>query len=141
MIVTIRPWPDRSRWGTQSASEPDCRDEQQLDRLLDRLLVDGERRRSRRAAGVVDDDVDAAECLDRSLHEPLEVAGDRDVAADGESAQPIGLALEHVAPPREHRDVRAFLGQGFGDAEPDAGGRAADDRRPPFEPEIHGSGE
>ena len=104
------------------------------------LLVHLERGRSRRAAGVVDDRVDAAERLDRPLDEPLEVAGDGDVAADGEGAQPVGLALEHVAPPCEHRDVRAFLGQGFGDAEPDAGGCAADDRRPSFEPEIHGCG-
>ena len=81
-----------------------------------------------------------SEGLDRPLDEPLEVSWHRDVAADGEGAQPVGLALEHVAPAREHRDVRAFLGQGFGDAEPDAGRRAADDRRPSLEPEIHGCG-
>ena len=66
--------------------------------------------------------------------------GNGDVATDSECAEPVGLALQDVAPPREHRDVRAFLGQCLGDAETDARRRAADDGRPAFELEVHGCG-
>ena len=91
--------------------------EQQLDRGLDRLLVHRDGGCPRRAARVVDDDVDAAEGFQRPLDEPLEVGGDGDVASDGKGTEPLGFTLEDVAPPGEHRDVRAFLGEGLGDAE------------------------
>ena len=63
---------------------------------------------------VVDDDVDAAESLDRLLDEALEVVRDCHVAADGERAEPICLALS-VAAPGEHRDIRALAGERLGD--------------------------
>ena len=115
-------------------------DQQQLDCGLDRLLVHLESGRPGWAAGVVDDDVDAAEGFQRPLDEPLEIRGNADVAADSQCTQPLGLALQDVAPPGEHRDVRAFLRERFGDAQADAGRGAADDRRPSFERKVHGCG-
>ena len=81
-----------------------------------------------RAAAVVDQDVDPAEGLERPVDQPLEIGRIRHVAAHGEGAEPLGLLLEQVASPSEHRDVRAFAGQRFGDREADARGGAADDR-------------
>ena len=86
----------------------------------------------------MDDDVDAAESLDRLLDEALEVVRDCHVAADGEPAEPVRLALEGVAPPGEHGDIRALAGERLCDPQPDARRRAADDRRAAVEPEIHG---
>ena len=51
------------------------------------------------------------------VDEPLEIGRVRDVAADGERADPLGLALEHVAAAGEHRDVRALVGERLGDRE------------------------
>ena len=69
----------------------------------------------------------------------LEVLWERDVAADGERTDPVGLAFDHVAPPREHRHVRAFLGQRFSARERQPGGGAADEGGAPFQPKVHGS--
>ena len=60
-----------------------------------------------------------------------------EVALDGESAEPFGLALEQVAPAPEHRDVRALGGERLGNREAHARRGAADDRRPAAEPEVH----
>ena len=134
VTVTIRPWPDRSRWGRQSAvsrtaeTSSSCTVASMFSSFISSADVRGG------PPELCDDDVDAAEGFDRPLDEPLEVSGYGDVAADGECSQPVCFALEHIAPAREHRDVRAFLGQRFRDAEPDAGGRAADDRRPSLSP-------
>ena len=65
----------------------------------------------------------------RPLDEPLEVARVRQVAADSQRAELLGLALEQVAPPREHRHIRALGRQRAGNCEPHPGGRSADDRR------------
>ena len=73
----------------------------------------------------------------RLVDEPLEIARARDVAAHGQPADPLGLALEHVAPPREHRDVRSLGGERLGGREPHPGGGAEDDRRTAFETEVH----
>ena len=66
----------------------------------------------RRAAAVQDEDVDAAERAHRRLDEALEVLGDRQVALDGERADPLRLALQQLAAAREHRDVRALRRRG-----------------------------
>ena len=79
-------------------------------------------------AAVQDEHVDAAEGAHRRLDEALEVLRDRQVALDGERAEPLRLALEQLAAPREHRDVRAFGGEGLRDREPHAGRGTADDR-------------
>ena len=55
--------------------------------------------------------------LDRLLDERARGRRDCHVAADGERADPLGLALEQVAPAREHRDVRALVGERLGDRE------------------------
>ena len=110
--------------------QADGREEQELDRRLDGVGLEAEGRCAGRAAAVVDEDVDPAEGLERPLHDALEVARIRQVAAHGEGADPLGLALEHVAAAGEHRHMRAFFGERFGDREPHPGRRAADDRRP-----------
>src|SRR5439155_21139507 len=117
--------------------QPNGRDEQEPDGGLDRLLVELERACARRAARVVDQNVDAAVRLDRHRDDPLRVERRRYVARDCERAQPIGLTLEHVLAPREHDDVRALLDQRFGDAEADSRRGAADDRRAPLQAEVH----
>jgi hypothetical protein len=70
---------------------------------------------------------------DGAVDEALEIGRVRHVAADREPADPLGLALEKLAAAREHADVHALLGEGLGDGEPDALGRAADDCRPAAE--------
>ena len=91
-----------------------------------------------RPAAVQDEDADAAERADGRLHEPLEMLRDRQVALDGERADALRLSLEHLAPSREHGDVRALRGKCLRDRETHAGRGAADDRRASGKPEIHG---
>ena len=90
-----------------------------------------------RSASVVDQDVDPAEGFDRLLDESLEILRVRQVAADRQRAEPLGLALKDVAPAGEHRDVGALGGERLGDREPHSGGGAADDCGLSFEPEVH----
>ena len=124
--------------GEAEVEEPDGRHEEDLDRMLERLGRDRGRGAGRRAAGVPDEHVDAAERLHGRLDRALEILGDRDVAADGERSDAVGLALEQVAPACEHRDVRAFGSEGLGRCEPEPGGRARDEGGAPFQSEIHG---
>jgi Histidine kinase len=91
------------------------------------------------AARALDESRSAIAALTRPLDEPLEVARVRDVTADGQRAEPLGLALERVAPAREHRDVRAFGGQRLGRSETEARRRAEDDCRTAFQSEVHQS--
>src|SRR5205085_7158153 len=114
--------------------EADRGEEEELDRALDLLVDDAGGRAWRWPAAVVDEDVDPAERADRLLDEPVEVAGDRDVADDGERPEPLGLSLEHRAPPREHRDVRTLRRERLGDCESHARRRPADDRGATAEP-------
>ena len=92
---------------------------------------------SGRAARVPDEDVDAAERLQRALDHGAERARVGDVAAHGERPDAIGLALQHLSPAREHRHVRAFPGERLGRREPKPGRRSADDRGAALEPEVH----
>ena len=117
----MRPAGLWTRWGRQRSTRRTRREEEQLDRLLERLGGDPDRRPGRRAAAVPDEDVDAAERLHRLLDDGLEVARVRDVAAYGERADAVGLALEDVATPREHRHVRALGRERLRRREPEAG--------------------
>ena len=122
------------------AHEPDGGEEQQLERRLEALVGDLGGGAGRRAARVPDEDVDAAERLHGALDQPLEVRRIRHVAAYGERAEPVRLALELVAPAREHRHVRALVGERLGGCEAEAGRSSADDRRPAAQTEIHCGG-
>ena len=95
------------------------------------VRLDG--RRARRAAAVVDEDVDPAEGLERRLDEPCEVLRVPEVAADGKRSEAFGLSLEQVTAAREHRHVGAFGREGLGDREPDARGGSAHDGGAAFE--------
>ena len=70
----------------------------------------------------------------------LEVLGMRHVAAYGERADSVCLALELVAPAGEHRHVRALGGERLRGREPEPRGGAADERRPAFQSEVHVGG-
>ena len=54
--------------------------------------------------------------------------------ADGERADSLGLALEHLAAAGEHGDVRPLLGERLGDRQPDPLRGPADDRSAALEP-------
>ena len=117
--------------------QADGGDEEERDGGLERLVVDLERGTARRPAAVVDQDVDAAEGLDRALHEPLAVLRVRDVALDGQGSEPLRLGLDDLPPAREHRDVHLLGGEGLGDREAHSLRRPADDRRAAAQPKIH----
>ena len=105
--------------------------------LLDDLGRQLGRRARLGAAAVQDEHVEAAERAHRRLDEALEVLRDRQVALDGERAEPLRLALEHVSAPREHRDVRPFGGERLRGREAHARRGAADDCRAPGESQLH----
>ena len=106
-----------------------------LDDALEGLRVQLAQRRHRIDPGVVDEDVEAAERLDRRADRPLDVARVADVAAGrpGASCPPRphilrGLLGGRLVEVRDH-DVRAGLVQAAADAEPDAHRASGDDRR------------
>ena len=114
--------------------------EHQLERLLERVRCHVRAAARRRATGVPDEDIQAAERLERLRDGALEIARERHVAADGERADPVRLALEHVAPAGEHRDVRALGRERLGGGEAQAGRGAADECRPAFQSQVHRGG-
>ena len=124
--------------GETEPDEPDGVEQQQVDRAPYVVVGQVASLDPRRAAGVHDEHIDAAEALDRRGDEPLEVGGIARVARDREPSQASRLALEHVAPPGEHGHVCALGRERLGDAETDPGGGAADDGRAAAETEFHG---
>ena len=137
-MSTIRPAPLRSRCGRQRPHEPDRREQQQLDRGLDRLVGDVERRDA--AAG-------RRRCRTRTSTPPNRSTA---VATRRSRSAAFVTSPRRRAPPsrsasrssasraaREHRDVRALVGERLRAAEAEPGGGAADDRRPAGEPEFH----
>ena len=100
------------------AGEPDGRDEQELDGALDDRGLEADCRAAWGTAAVDDQDVEAAEGFERLVHEALQVAQVRQVSAHGEGAEPVGLALEHVATAGEHSHVCALRDQRLRDREP-----------------------
>src|ERR1700694_5341179 len=84
----------------------------------------------RRAAGVVEQAIDAAEFLDRLADQRAHLVLDRDIGPteDAGGAELFGkpLALRRAAPGDD--DLRAFGDEYFRGAQPDAAGRAGDNR-------------
>src|SRR4051812_10979693 len=130
----------RPEVGEAEADEPDDGQQHELVGGLEAIVGDLGGRPRRRAAGVPDEHVDAAERLEGALDEPLEVRSVGHISTYGERAQAVRFTLELVASPGEHRHVGAFLGKRFrrGQAEPRSG--SADDRRPAAQTEIHWGG-
>ena len=106
--------------GQAQLHDADRRQEHQLDRVLQRLRRNLRARPRRRTGRVPDEDVEAAERLQRGRDRPLEVVRKRDVAADRERPDPVGLPLEHIPPPREHRDVCALARERLGGGQAEA---------------------
>jgi hypothetical protein len=119
--------------GEAEVRQSDGGEQQELDGALDVIVGEARGGCARRAAAVVDEDVDPAERLERGLDQSLQVLWVGQVAADGQCSEPLRLALEQLAAAGEHRDVGALPGQRLGDCEADPGGRAADDRGPVVE--------
>jgi hypothetical protein len=84
----------------------------------------------RRAAGVVEQAIDAAEFLHRLADQRSHFVLDRDIGAaeDAVGSELSGqrLALRHAAPGND--DFRAFRDEDFRGAQTDAAGRSGDDR-------------
>ncbi len=124
--------------GEAEAGEAHDRDEQQLDGGLDLR-----RRRARSRPRAAARPSCSRGCRRRrTRRRPSATRRSRSSAlvtspATASAADPLGLALEELLAPREHDDVRALARERLGDAEADARGRAADDRRPAAESEIH----
>ena len=129
--------PARAQVGERVADERHVRGEHQRDGLLDDLGGQLGRLAGAWAAAVQDEHVDAAEGADRHLDEALEVLRDRQVALDGEAADPLRLAFQHVSAAREHRDVGALGGERLRGREAHAGRGATDDCRAPGESQLH----
>ncbi|MDX6685138.1 MAG: hypothetical protein QOF86_1266 [Baekduia sp.] len=97
--------------------------------LLGRLARGGDRGAH---AGVVDEDVDAAQLADRGLDQRAGVLGLADVGGDGDRPAARGLhqrlrVLEAVGAAGAQRYVGSRLGQRLGERDTQAGGRAGDD--------------
>ena len=90
-------------------------------------VVSLDRRRRLRQAGIVDDDVDAAEAIHGGLHHAPRVLVLRDVGGD-ERPPPISCAT--ARPPRavDDHDLRAFGDEPAADRGAEAGSAASDDR-------------
>src|SRR5215213_6659184 len=107
---------------------------QRLRHQVDRLDVDGEDAVelllrdvdhglvAMARAGVVDDDVDAAELADRIVHGALDILPSGDVACERDRAMAdlLGRGLRRPELEIEHRNPGAFAREGLGDAEPEA---------------------
>jgi hypothetical protein len=113
--------------------EADGRLEHHLEGLLERVGRHVGPGAGRRTTRVPDEDVEASERLERLCDRALEVLRERDVATHGERADPVGFALEHVAPPSEHRHVCTFARERLGSCEAQAGRCAAHERRAAFQ--------
>ena len=120
--------------GKGKPSQPNRREEQELDGFLDQLVGQLDGRARRRAAAVVHHDVDSAESLHRGVHQPHEVLEIAYVTADGEPADPRRFPLERLRVACKHRDAGALAGQALGGGEPQSGRGAADDRGPAVQP-------
>ena len=89
--------------------------------LLERVGRDRGARSGCRPAGVPDEDVEAAERLERRRDGAVGVLWEGHVSTYGERADSVCLTLELVAAPCEHRHVRSFGGECLGGCEPEPG--------------------
>ena len=99
--------------GPAEADESHRGDEEELEGGLERVVGQVAGLPRGRPARVPDEDVDPAERLEGLCDEPLEVGDVRDVSANGERADAVGIALELFSAPCEHRHVGAFFGECF----------------------------
>ena len=88
VMFTMRPAGLRSRWGRQRPVSRTTETRSRRTAASTCSVCEPDRRRARRTAGVVHEDVDAAEGVDRGSDEPLEVLGDRDVSGNRQPAEP-----------------------------------------------------
>ena len=84
MLIT-RPWPLRAEVGEAEVRQPTAESSRSSTAFSTSSSVRLDGRRARRAAAVVDEDVDPAERLERRLDESLQVLRVRQVAADGQA--------------------------------------------------------
>ena len=119
VMLTIRPRPLLAEVGQRQPGQPHGRVERQLERVgpgLGGQLVEGA---GRRAAGVVDEDVEPAAAIDRRLHGALHRGLVTDVSCAGDGSRHRrrgGVQALRVA--RHHGHVAALGGQRPGDGEP-----------------------
>ena len=106
------------------------------DRLLEELVGQllGHRPGVAGRARVADQDVQAAEALDRGARHLGHLLGIGDVAGDGQSPatarlNAAGELLQAVGPAGRHHHVRAGVGEGLGERDAQPGRRPCHDRR------------
>jgi len=101
------------------------------------LLPGVEQRLGQFHARIVDEQVQAAQFLNRSFHHPADRGGVGGIRRDGEGraaagADPLGRLLYLFGSPRGDAHVRAGLGQAQGHGSPDPAAPSGDDRDPSF---------
>ncbi len=138
LTATIRPPALLLQVRQRGADERDGRAEEEPVRAVERVGIGVERAAGRRAAAVPDEDVEAAEALDRGRDGALEIGVVGHVAGDRDAAEARRVLLELVGAAREEDDVRALLRERLGAREPEPGRGAADERGAPAQSEIHG---
>src|SRR5206468_9534605 len=119
--------------------------ELQLERLLPVFFGEVEDLAAGRGAGVVDEDVDAAEARGGRVDDALGVVGPRQIAGHrehlgaGRSRQLFRRGLERVLAAGADRDTRPFLGEPARDGFADAFAAARHQRHLALQAEIHGT--
>ena len=129
--------------GKRRLRRPDCAEKLELEIVPPDLFGQIVHVVRRRSAGVVDQDVQPAEMIDRLLDEGFGLTGHRHVGPNrqdlttGQLAQLLGRLLERVLAPPTDGDPRALLGQ-------PQGRRLADPIAPPgnrrhfaTQPKVH----
>ena len=90
------------------------------------------------AAGIVDEDVDAAEALQRRIGDALRRLLGEEVLLDDDQLVSLSFELlEQVAAARSDGELHTLLRQSNGDRAADADARARDERAFPGDAEIH----
>ena len=104
-----------------------------------------------RHRGVVDEDVDRAEGLDRLVDHPLPILGPGDVGLDRDGSATGGpdaihrlgqrslVLLDRLQCARRHRHLGAGGGEALGDRRADAAAGSGDQRNPSFQLPRHGT--
>ena len=129
----------------RGASQAHRREQVGSDGRLHGCVVDLEGAARRRASGVGDQHVEAAEALDRLLHEPGRRARVRDVRHHRPHLRPIGgsglhhteRGLDRLLAPATDENAGALLGQRRSGGETEPAGARRHQRHAPLEAEIH----
>jgi hypothetical protein len=128
------------------AYEPDEVQRDNLERLPPVVVGEVRELAQRRAAGVVDEDVHAAETPGRRGDDAADALRGRQVGRDGEylgarlAADLLGGRLQIRLGPGADRDPRALARQRQGRRLAEAFARRGNDRGPAVQPEIHAPG-